>query len=183
MNKLSYNFSVYCIKTLKLGKNSDVLDIGGRYPADQRTTDRYQGSFSYHFRYLFRRCVAIDLVDDELNVDLVIDAADLLQHFSEKTFDVVVCQSTLENFKTELAYKMSYIISSLLRDDGCIILSGETPQYSIRYDYSETDPRYRHRRYTQQEIIELFSNFKLIFPPKHNRYSGIYQCYGHKNLE
>lgn len=183
MNKLSYDFSAYCIKTLNMGKYSDVLDIGGRYPADPSTADRYQGSFSYHFRHLFRRTVAIDIEDDRLNVDLVIDAADLLQHFSEKTFDFVVCQSTLENFKENLADEIPSIISKLLRDDGCIILSGETPQYYIKYNYPETDRRYRYHQYTQREVVNLFSKFKLIFPKQYNRYNGIWQCYGHKNLE
>ena len=180
MNKLSYDFSAYCIKTLNIGKYSDVLDIGGGHPADPNTADRYQGSFSYHFRHLFRRTVAIDIADDGLNVDLIIDAADLLQHFSKKTFDFVVCQSTLENFKMELALKMPDIISTLLKDNGWIILSGETPQYIIKYDYPETERRYRHHQYTQQEIKRLFSNFKLVFPPKYNRYNGLWQCYGYK---
>ncbi|OGM21219.1 hypothetical protein A2955_03990 [Candidatus Woesebacteria bacterium RIFCSPLOWO2_01_FULL_37_19] len=180
MDKLSYDFSLFCIKTLKLGKKCTVLDIGGRYPADHPTYDKHQGSFSYHFRHLFRSTFAVDIENDGGNVDLVIDAEDLLYHFPKKSFDIIVCQSTIENFQEKLAKKIPFIISTLLKDGGYIILSGETQQYYIKYDYAKTDRRFRHYQFTKKGIINLFSKFNLIFPQKYNRYKGIWQCYGHK---
>lgn len=182
MNKLSYDFSVFCIKTLNLNKNSDVLDIGGRYPTNIHTPNKYQGSFSYHFRHLFHSTIAIDVKDDGQNVDLVLDAEDLLWHFPPKTFNAIVCQSTIENFNKKLAHQTPNIMSTLLKDNGSIIMAGETPDYYIKYNYPKTDRRYRRHQYTQKEIVCLFKEYKLIFPKRYNRYNGFWQCYGYKNI-